>query len=224
MSIMSIIQLNRFPKSENSWKVKGTEGRMEYAIRNTLRGAYCVLRFHLGLSSAFRASSVIWLALALMVSLAGAGCGTSSSSPDNLEVRVRDHEEAIDNFSELWLTISAVGIHPAGQPRTEGWIEVVPSLQKLDLTEYVEGPEAIIVQATVETGAYDAVRLTVDRAAGTLIDGQQIEVEGSFDPVALDFWIKDGKTTILRVDLLVLDVSEHAGLSYQLHIREVTVN
>src|SRR5687768_12432200 len=88
-------------------------------------------------------SRVILLALALTLSLLGTGCGVSGSSPGRLEVRVRDHREAIDDFSELWLTFSTVSIHPAGQPRSEGWIELEPAVQRLDLTQYVEGREAV---------------------------------------------------------------------------------
>lgn len=164
---------------------------------------------------------LVWVLI--IISWLGAGCGSSSSGLGSLEVRIRDHQEAIDHFNELWLTFSGLDIHPTGQPRTEGWIELEPSLRELDLTEYVEGPEAVIVQATVEAGAYNAVRLTVDQASGTLTDGQQTEVEVNLDPVALDFQIRGGQTTTLVLDIVVLDVSEHSGPRYELHIREVKV-
>lgn len=159
----------------------------------------------------------------LLLVLLGSGCGVSNTGPGSLEVQVWDHREAIGDFNELRLTFSAIGIHPAGQPRAEGWLELEPSVQELDLTQYVEGPKAVIAQATVEAGVYDAVHLTVDQASGTLLDGQQIDVEVSFDPVALDFRVRGGQTTVLGLDLLVLDVTEHSGLSYELHIREVMV-
>src|SRR5262245_649539 len=66
--------------------------------------------------------------LPLILALFGLSCGVSSSEPGHLEVRVRDHREAIGDFRELWLTISAIAIHPIGQPRTEGWIELKPSV------------------------------------------------------------------------------------------------
>ena len=169
-------------------------------------------------------SRVIPLALALTVSLLGAGCGVSSSSSGSLEVRVRDHREAIDDFSELWLTFSPVGIHPAGQPRNEGWIELEPAVQRLDLTQYVEGREAMIATAAVEPGAYNAVRLIIDQVEGTLTDGQPAEVEVSVGAVALDFQVRSGRATILELDLVVLDLSDHPGQGYELHLREATVS
>jgi hypothetical protein len=147
----------------------------------------------------------------------------SGSIPASLEVRVRDHREAIGDFSELWLTFSTVGIHPVGQPRSEGWIELEPTVQQLDLTQYVEGREAVIMQATVETGTYNAIRLSVDEVSGVSTNGQPVEVEVSLGAVALDFQVRDGRTTVLGLDLVVLDLSEHPGQGYELHLREVTV-
>ena len=139
-------------------------------------------------------------------------------------MRVRDHREAIDDFSELWLTFSTVSIHPAGQPRSEGWIELKPAVQRLDLTQYVEGREVVIAEAVVEAGVYNAVRLTVDQATGTLTDGQPVEVEVSLGAVALDFQVRSSRTTVLGLDLMVLDLKDHPGQGYELHLREATVS
>jgi hypothetical protein len=150
-------------------------------------------------------------------------CGSPGAGSGILEVRLRDHREAIADFQQLSLTLSGVGIHPAGQSRAEGWIELEPSLRELDLTRYVDGQVASVVQATVETGSYDAVRLTVDRASGTLKEGQPVDVRAGFGPVVLDFQVKGGRTTILRLDLVVSDVSDHPGGNYEIHIREASV-
>lgn len=164
-----------------------------------------------------------WLWLLIFVNLLGAACGISNPDSDNLEVRVRDHREAIGDFSELWLTLSSVGIHPAGQTHNEGWIMLEPSVQTLDLTQYVDGQEVVIVQAAVETGFYNAVRLNVDRALGMLVDGQQVEVTIRSEIEALDFWVRDGQITTLTLDLVVLDLGDHPDRGYELHLREVTV-
>ncbi|MBI1881828.1 MAG: DUF4382 domain-containing protein [Chloroflexi bacterium] len=153
----------------------------------------------------------------------GIGCAASAPNPGHLEVRIKDHREAIGDFSELWLTFSAVGIHPTGQPRSEGWIEFEPSLQRLDLTQYVEGREAVIAQTTVEPGIYNAVRLHVDQVSATLSNGQPAEVKVNFEAVALDFQVQEGQTTVLGLDLVVSDLTDHPGLSYELHLREAAV-
>lgn len=163
----------------------------------------------------------VWLrpAWIVLVAFMVIGCGASEPEKGSLEVRVYDHREAIGDFDELWLTISAVAIHPADQPRTAGWLELEPNLNELDLTGYIEGQQAVILQTTVETGLYNAVRLTVDRAAGPLKEGDQAEVDVKVDPVALDFWIRPNRPTILGLDLVVLDLSDHPDQGYELQIR-----
>ena len=162
-------------------------------------------------------SGLVWL---FMAGLLMAGCGRPDPTMGNLEVRVWDHREAIGDFSELWLTFSTVAIHQAGQPRTQGWVELEPSVQKLDLTRYVNGHTAILAQVPVEIGAYNAVHLTIDQVSGTLIDGQPVEVQANFEPVALNFRIREDQTTTLGLDLVVLDLSDHPGQGYELQIRE----
>ena len=123
-----------------------------------------------------------------------------------------------------------VGIHPAGQPRTEGWIEIKPSVQKLDLTQYLDGRDLVIVQATVKAGSYNAVRLIVDEATGTVLDGQPARVKVNFETAALDFRVRAGQTTTIGLDLMVLDMSDHPSTDsgqgpdgdYELHLREAT--
>lgn len=164
-----------------------------------------------------------WLVFMTMIPLLLAGCAASDLESGRLEVRVWDHREAIDDFDELRLTFSAVGIHPANQPRTAGWIELTPSIQELDLTQYVTGQQAAIGQATVQAGAYNAVRLSVDRVEGVLKGGQPVEVDVRFDAVALDFQIRSGQITVLGLDLMVLDLSDHPNQDYELHLREAIV-
>ncbi len=166
-----------------------------------------------------------WIWVLIFISFVGSGCGTASiSSPNlvNLEVRVWDHREAIDDFSELWLTFSSLGIHPTGQPRTEGWTTLEPMAQSLDLTQYVMGREEVIAQAGVNPGIYNAIRLTIERAEG-IVNGQPVEVKVNFETAALDFQIQADRSTVVGLDLMVLDRSDHPGRGYELELREAIV-
>jgi hypothetical protein len=164
---------------------------------------------------------LVWLGL--ITAWLGVSCGPSGSGMGKLEVQVWDHREAIADFKELRLTFSGLAIHPAGAPRTEGWLELQPAVQELDLTRYVDGQEAMIVQATVASGSYNAVRLVVDRASGLLVDGRPVEVKVSFETAALEFQVRDDQTTVLGLDLAVFDLSDHPGQDYELHLREAVV-
>jgi hypothetical protein len=157
----------------------------------------------------------------LLLVIAVSGCSSPGVTSNNLEVWVWDHREAIDDFSELRLTLSAAAVHPAGQRRPEGWIELELSVTELDLTQYIEGEKVLIVQAAVMPGHYDAIWLTVDQVKATLKNGQLATVAIFLEPVALDFRVNDGRITSLGFDLVALDLSDHPGQGYELHVREV---
>lgn len=201
MSIMSFIRLNRFQKKRET---EGTGGMA-----------------HNSLSSFLMPSPIFATVFALLLLFAAVTeCSGPGVTSNNLEVWVWDHREAINDFSELRLTLSAVAVHPAGQRRTEGWIELELSVTELDLTQYVEGEKALIVQTTVMPGHYDAVWLTVDQVKATLKNGQPATLAILLEPVALDFRVDDGRITSLGFDLVVLDLSDHPGQGYELHVRE----
>ncbi len=42
------------------------------------------------------------------------------------------------------------------------------------------------------------------------------------DPVAFPFRIVSGKRTVLTIDFIVVDVSEHPGKDYELHIQDAS--
>jgi len=156
----------------------------------------------------------------VVLSLLLLACNGRSPNTGTLEVRLWDHREAIGDFSELWFTVSAVAIHPTGQSRTGGWIVLKPSIRELDLTQHIVGSEVVVAKTAVPAGRYNAVRLTVEEAAGILTDGQQVAVDVALEPVALDFPVSSDGTTTLGLDLVVFDVSDHPSGGYELHIRE----
>jgi hypothetical protein len=136
---------------------------------------------------------------------------------------VWDHREAIEDFSELRLSFSTIALHPEGEPRTDGWIQLETSVKGLDLTRYVDGKKAIILHTNVEPGNYDGIWFTIERVAGTLKNGEQVDVAVVMEPVALNFLVTDGRATRLGLDLVVMDLSDHPGSGYELQIREAVV-
>ncbi|MBV7337929.1 DUF4382 domain-containing protein [Chloroflexi bacterium TSY] len=159
----------------------------------------------------------------LLTILTAAGCRDRTQRLGTLEIHVWDHREAIDDFRTLGLTISVIAIHAAEESRTEGWVELPTSVQELELTQLVDGAKETIMQSDIDTGVYDAVRLNLDQITGILTNGEQATVKDAFQPVALDFQIRHNETTVLGVDLVVFDMSDHPGRGYELHIREASV-
>lgn len=70
-----------------------------------------------------------------MLALALVACsfGSSATSQGNLEVRITDHREVIEDFNTLDVTISGLAIHPAGATRDQEWQALQPLERQIDL-------------------------------------------------------------------------------------------
>jgi hypothetical protein len=139
-----------------------------------------------------------------------------------LQVWITDHREAIGDFASLPVTITAVGIHPAGQPRREGWLRLLVPAPVVDLVEATREP-VLLLEAAVPPGVYDAVRLEMDRGRGTLKTGEEVAVTvPSRGTAAVSFRTQAGQTTVLTLDLVVHDLTDHPGKRYGVAIRRAT--
>ncbi len=140
-----------------------------------------------------------------------------------LQVWITDHREAITDFTRLPVTIAAVAIHAAGQPRRQGWLRLLVPTRAVDLVQAARDP-VLLLEAPVPPGAYDAVRLEVDRGQGTLKTGEEVAVTvPSRGTAAVAIRIKSGQTTVLTLDLVVHDLTDHPGQRYGVAIRRATV-
>ena len=136
-----------------------------------------------------------------------------------LEVRVTDHREAIEDFTSLEIVISKVSIHPTSAPRLEGWIDLAAPREGIDITKHLQGPGALVLRTTVDADDYNALRLGIDQAIGRLKNGKEVEVEFVKGAVFLPFTITSEDATVVTVDLVVNDLSDHPGKGYEMRIR-----
>jgi hypothetical protein len=140
-----------------------------------------------------------------------------------LQVWITDHREAIADFTGLPVTIAAVAIHPTAQPRREGWLRLLVPAPVVDLVEATRAP-VLLLEAPVPPGVYDAVRLEMDRGRGTLRTGEEVAVTvPSRGTAAVSFRTQAGQTTVLTLDLVVHDLTDHPGQRYGVAIRRATV-
>ena len=140
-----------------------------------------------------------------------------------LQVWITDHREAIGDFASLPVTITALGIHPAGQPRREGWLRLLVPAPVVDLVEATREP-VLLLEAAVPPGVYDAVRLEMDRGRGTLKTGEELAVTvPSRGTAAVAIRIQAGRTRVFTLDLVVHDLTDHPGQRYGVAIRRATV-
>lgn len=165
------------------------------------------------------ARGLVLLGVALLMALNGC----RAREQGELEVRVTDHREAIGDFVELLVTFSAIGVHPASAPRIAGWQELTVTSPPVDLTRYVGGISASVLEKEVPVGAYDAIRLDIVSAQGILKEGGRTAVAPVLDPLALAFTVQRKERTIALVDMVVLELSDHPDKGYELHLKGVAL-
>ncbi len=138
------------------------------------------------------------------------------------EVRIKDHREAIDDFSRLLLDIDKVAISPKPGLRfwQTSWRELSPSPASVDLTKYLGKESAKIFRADIDAGAFDAFHLKIRSVDGLLKKNQRsAPVKNTIGPVKLSFDIAARGETVLVLDLTVIDFSDHPPRGYELNLK-----
>jgi hypothetical protein len=160
---------------------------------------------------------VILIALAFAAAL-----GAAASDQGLLEIRVKDHREAIEDFSRLTLTLGNIAISPkAGLAIwTKRWRELPTSVRTIDLTKYLGNSSVAVFKGSMDAGAFDAVQLKLDGIEGVLKKNQrQANVKNTLTPIKLPFSVERNGETIIVLDLVVLDMSDHPPRGYELGLR-----
>ena len=140
-----------------------------------------------------------------------------------LEVRVKDHRDAIDDFRSVELGLGKLRLAPNARLRSSdpGWLELTPQLDRMDLTRYKDGKAAATVyRGALAPGRFAAVDLQVAEIRGILAkSGSPGRVKNAVKPIRLGFEVKPGVTTVVVLDLDLLDLSDHPGRGYELLIK-----
>ena len=157
-----------------------------------------------------------WIFVAAFVS------ACSGPTPNGiLEVRIKDHREAIEDFSNAVITIEAVRISPkVGLKFWQlGWVDLVPSVARVELTEFLDRSAAMVVRRDVTPGSFEAFDLKLSGIRGVLKkDSASVMITNKISPVALPFSIDPGELTTIIIDLAVMDMSDHPPQAYELQL------
>jgi hypothetical protein len=168
---------------------------------------------------------LFWGATAVLLFVGAAACSTETqhaSDHGQLEVRVKDHREAIADFRRLEFNISQIGIQDGLRPQASAWLLFAPSKRNVDLTQLVGGKYAVLLMEDAPAARYRWIRFDLEGVQGVLKNGRRPHMKVFDDPVAYPFRIVSGKRTVLTIDLIVVDVSEHPGKGYELHIQDAS--
>ena len=131
-----------------------------------------------------------------------------------LEIRVKDHRAAIDDFARLDVPVESIRLKPRGS-----WIDLKPDPASFDLTLYKKGNSVTLFQGEIESGFFEGFHLKVGAIAGTLRKvNSEPKIKNGVGPIQLSFSLEANKPTLLVIDLEVLDLTDHSGRSYELHI------
>ena len=164
---------------------------------------------------------LVWCAINAVLLLEGSGAATSGDQ-GLLEIRIKDHREAIGDFSRLTLKLDKISISP--KPGLKfwkgGWQDLAPSLESVDLTKYVGKQSATVFKSEVSAGSFDAIRLKLKGIEGILKKTQRsAPIKNSMAPIKLPFSIQTQTATLIVLDLVILDLSDHPPLNYELGIK-----
>lgn len=145
-----------------------------------------------------------------------------AASQGTLEIRIKDHREAIGDFSRLIISIDKLSVSPkAGFNFWQaGWKDLPPSLDSLDLTQFVGKKAATVYRAPITAGAFDALHLKLKSVEGVLKKGHRSpQVKNLIGPIKIPFDIGVNTARFIILDLVVVDMSDHPPRSYELSIR-----
>jgi hypothetical protein len=148
----------------------------------------------------------------------------SGAQPEagTLEIRIKDHRDAIGDFTRLDIRIDsiAVGAKSGLALWRAAWKELKPSLDTVDLTQYVGKKTLAVFSGAVEPGAFDGFHLKLRSIDGVLKKTQKgTPVKNSVGPVKAAFEVLAKGETVLVIDLTVMHMSDHPPRGYELEIK-----
>ena len=139
-----------------------------------------------------------------------------------LVVRAKDHREAIGDFKRLTIGIASIRIKQNSGLKffRSGWIELTPQLNQVDLTQYTGSRSALILSSKVPAGGFEGFELKLSGVEGVLKGGKPaVGVKNTLGPLALGFTVSPGATTLIVLDLVILDLRDHPPRGYELQLK-----
>jgi hypothetical protein len=150
---------------------------------------------------------------------------TTSAYPSDggaLEIRVKDHRDAIGDFSKLEILVETILVSPKSGLKfwQMGWKELKPSMEKVDLTKYIGDRSATIFKGAVAPGSFDAIHLKLKGVEAILKkDEGRTVVKNLVGPIKLSFSVAAKEATLIVLDLTVMDMTDHPPRGYELQLQ-----
>lgn len=139
-----------------------------------------------------------------------------------LEIQMKDHREAIEDFTKLNITIEKILISPKAGFKfwQTGWKEFAPSIATIDLTQHVGKKAASVFRGAMNPGWFDALHLKIQNIDAVLKKNLRSKaVKNNIGPLKLSFHVPPKGETLLVIDLVITDFSDHPPRGYELAIK-----
>ena len=146
----------------------------------------------------------------------------AQNAPGILEIQLKDHREAIGDFSQVKILIDKIALSPRPGLKfwQSGWQEIAPSSESVDLTQFTGKKAARIFRGEVGAGAFDAFNIKIKTITAVLKKTRgSASIKNKVGPVKLAFEVPAQGETLLVIDLVVTDFSDHPPQGYELGIR-----
>ncbi|QLG60810.1 DUF4382 domain-containing protein [Halorarum salinum] len=139
--------------------------------------------------------------------------GTSGNGDVNADTEgsmtfyVSDEENAIGDFERLNVTVTAVGLHRAGDGDSGGWVERDVDDRTVDLTTLTGANATRLGTFGVGNGTYDRVFVHVGGIDGTLADGESVNVKLPSSKLQVDkrFTVGNGESVDFVYDMTAFE-------------------
>jgi len=157
-----------------------------------------------------------------LLAITGLWLMTRAETKGTLEIRLKDHREAIGDFATLEVSVNVVRLSPKtkGTTAKAKWKDLRPSVKQVDLTRYTGKDSAVIFNGKLVRGHFEAIHLKLDPVKGILKKNQkEVLIENLISPIKLPFSIHPRTETGIVLDLVVLDIRDHPPRGYELHIK-----
>jgi len=157
-----------------------------------------------------------------LLAITGLWLMTRAETKGTLEIRLKDHREAIGDFATLEVSVKVVRLSSKtkGTAAKAEWKDLRPSVKQVDLTRYTGKDSAVIFNGKLVRGHFEAIHLKLDPVKGILKKNQkEVLIENLISPIKLPFSIHPRTETGIVLDLVVLDIRDHPPREYELHIK-----
>ena len=161
-----------------------------------------------------------WVLFFTLFCVAPLGCSRHKGK-GTFEVQIKDHREAIGDFSSASIDVESIRLSPKVGLKSwqRGWVSLKPTVDHIDLTQFVGHSAVTIFAADMNSGSFEALDLKLRALQGVLKkDSTPVPISNKLIPVALPFSVTSGEVTKIILDLSVMDMSDHPPEGYELQL------